>query len=352
MNTPSASAALYYARTTVTALAASPSSPAPPPPPGLARAALAATAAFFLLDAAVTRWLPLEAWLAAISRGPARASGPKARAALAREVGIKVVGLVHLGVQLPLAAVALLSAPGRAALGGGPLLASLAPPAAAARLYAATPLTHAVVSISAGYFAWDVASLMPRAATAGPAMLAHGCLCAALYWYGALTGSLSFYGSLFVLWEASTPAVYARWLAAEAGWGGTAAYAGVGVGMILSFFLARVLGGAAASASFWASAAAELASPVHRPGALHPALLLGFRAANVGMTALNLWWFGRMVAGLARLVARARCGAAGAAAGAGVVLKEGGVRSGGGGGENVAPGVAPAGPAKAAGREE
>jgi hypothetical protein len=127
-------------------------------------------------------------------------------------------------------------------------------------------------------------------------MLAHGCLCAALYWYGALSGSLSFYGALFVLWEASTPAVYARWLALETGWGpGT-----------------RVLGGAAASAAFWASASAELGGGhARRPGALPHLVISGFRAANVCMTLLNLWWFSRMVAGLARLIARGRRGGRG-----------------------------------------
>ena len=332
-----AGTALYYARTTVAALAAdSASTPAPPPPPGLATQAVVAAAAFFALDSALSR-LPLGAWLDRWARTPP--PGPKARAALAREVTIKLVGLVHLGVQLPLATVALAGAGGRAAFGGPPLrllgwwgggagpgaAAALPPAVAAARLYAATPLTHAAVAISAGYFAWDVVALLPRLRTAGSAMLAHGLLCAALYWYGALSGSLSFYGAMFVLWEASTPAVYARWLALETGWGpGTRVYTGAGVAMMASFFVARVLGGAAASAAFWASAAAELGGTIpRRPGALPPAVIVAFRAANVGMTALNLWWFSRMVAGLARLVARLRAGGGGAGGG-GVGGKRGG----------------------------
>ena len=234
-------AAARYARAAAAALA-SPSAPAPPPPPGLVRAALAATAFFFLLDLLLTRALPLERWLASISRpGKGGRASKLSQRALAREVAIKLVGLVHLGIQLPLAAVALGSASGRAAFGGPPLsLTPLAPGVAAARLYAATPASHAAVAVSAGYFAWDVAALLPRVATAGPAMLLHGCLCACLYWWGALTGTLSFYGCLFVLWEASTPAVYARWLAAETGWGGGRAYACIGLWMIASFFGARV----------------------------------------------------------------------------------------------------------------
>ena len=306
--------ALLYARATVAALSTL-STPAPPPPPGLATQALAAAVFFFALDGAITWWLPLEAWLAAHARTPP--PGPKARAALAREIGVKLVGLVHLGIQLPLATAALVGAGGRAAFGGLPFLLApapgLSPAAAAARLYASTRLTHATVAVSAGYFAWDVAALIPRTATADPAMLAHGCLCAALYWYGALSGSLSFYGALFVLWEASTPAVYARWLALETGWGpGTRVYAAAGVSMVASFFAARVLGGAAAYAAFWASASAELGGGhARRPGALPHLVISGFRAANVCMTLLNLWWFSRMVAGLARLIARGRRGGRG-----------------------------------------
>lgn len=333
-----ADTAAFYAATTVAALA-SPSAPAPPPPPGLARSALAAAAAFTLVDRLLSR-LPIAAWLARHARSPP--PGPKAGAALAREITIKLVGCVHLAIQLPLAVVALAGPAGRAAFGGLPLLSSPPAGAAAARLYASTPLTHAAVAISAGYFAWDVGSLLPRLGVAGPAMLAHGCLCAALYGYGAATGHLSWFGALFVLWEASTPAVYARWLALETGWGpGTAPYAVAGGAMIATFFVARVLGGAAASAAFWSSAASELASrPPGRPGpALPVAILNGFRVANVAMTALNLYWFGRMVAGLVRLVRRSRAGAGAA------------VEVGGGGGSSKQARKSPApSPARPKGR--
>jgi hypothetical protein len=325
---PAAAAALY-ATTTVAALA-SPAAPAPPPPPGLATSALAAAAAFTLLDALITR-LPLAAWLTRYARTPP--PGPKAASRLAREVAIKLVGVAHLAIQLPLAVAALTGPTGRAAFGGLPLTFSAGSASvSAARLYASTPLTHAAVAVSAGYFLWDVASLLPRVSIAGPAMLAHGCLCAALYWYGALSGHLSFYGSLFVLWEASTPAVYARWLASELGWGpGTRPYAVAGGAMMVSFFVARVVGGAAASAAFWASARSELSGrPPARSGAALPAPVLhAFRAANVGMTALNLYWFGRMVAGLVRLVARARAGPGEAVC---VGVGGGGKRSSSGGG--------------------
>ena len=72
-----------------------------------------------------------------------------------------------------------------------------------------------------------------------------------------------------------------------------------------------------------------------------------FRAANVAMTALNLWWFGRMVAGLVRLVRKGRGGAEVVA----VCVKNGG---GGGGRESAAPGVVvrPAVGGKAPRREE
>lgn len=73
------------------------------------------------------------------------------------------------------------------------------PELAANRLIARTPVSMAMLCISAGYFIYDAAVSIVR--YEGIAYLVHGVIAGLLYTYGALTGFLSYYGeSLNASW--------------------------------------------------------------------------------------------------------------------------------------------------------
>ena len=55
-----------------------------------------------------------------------------------------------------------------------------------------------------------------RSADNGSAFLVHAVVCATVYILSCLTGQLQFYGAAFLMWELSTPFMYARWLLLKA----------------------------------------------------------------------------------------------------------------------------------------
>lgn len=271
----------------------------PAPPPGLRRRAAASGAAFLLLEQLVSLIFldRYRSWFAATNR----ALTPAAADAAARDAVVKTVGAIHVALQLP-AALAVVADRSRAFSGG------FTDPAT---LYASTPLSLTLVSVSAGYFVWDVVSLVarviatrrgrPTTAPPSPAFLIHGALCATLFCYGVATGWLSYYGAVFLVWEASTPFVYARWALHTAGRASTPLYALTGLAMTLTFFAARIAFGLTASARWWAVAARELRAPVFGVGVgIPPSVLHAYNVANLAMNALNLFWFGKMVQGIVR----------------------------------------------------
>ena len=272
----------------------------PPPPPGLRRRALASSAAFLLLEQVCSLLLlqPYRHFFASTNRGMSLAAADTA----ARDAVVKTVGAIHVALQLPLALMVV--ADRQRAFSAG-----FSDPAT---LYAATPASHALIAVSAGYFFFDIVNLLARVdanrrgapSTRPPstAFLIHGALCATGFWYGALTGWLSYYGAVFLIWEASTPFVYARWALHTAGLSSTPLYAATGLAMAATFFAARIVFGLGASARWWAVAARELRAPLFGVGGggIPPSVLIGYNVANIAMNGLNLFWFGKMVAGIVR----------------------------------------------------
>ena len=272
----------------------------PPPPPGLRRRALASSAAFLLLEQVCSLLLlqPYRHFFATTNR----ALSPAAADAAARDAVVKTVGAIHVVLQLPLALMVV--ADRQRAFSAG-----FSDPAT---LYAATPASHALIAVSAGYFFFDIVNLLVRVdanrrgvpSTSPPsrAFLIHGTLCAIGFWYGALTGRLSYYGAVFLIWEASTPFVYARWALHTAGLSSTPLYTAAGLAMTATFFAARIVFGLGASARWWAVAARELRAPLFgvNGGSIPPSVLIGYNIANVAMNSLNLFWFGKMVASIVR----------------------------------------------------
>ena len=78
-----------------------------------------------------------------------------------------------------------------------------------------------------------------RSADNGSAFLVHAVVCATVYILSCLTGQLQFYGAAFLMWELSTPFMYARWLLLKAGWGESQLLTVVNAAFMAVFFGCR-----------------------------------------------------------------------------------------------------------------
>eukprot|EP00937_MAST-01D_sp_MAST-1D-sp2_P002154 g2154.t1 len=145
-------------------------------------------------------------------------------------------------------------------------------------------------AMAAGFFAWDLWLCARHRAVFGAGMVLHAALCLSAYVTTAYLATFSWAGAFALLYEASTPFLNARFALVKAGrtagpW--ARPFFHVQLGFMLSFFVARVVGGVyfVRHAWFW-------------PERCVPWLL---RVQSVfvvgGTTALNFFWFGVIVQG-------------------------------------------------------
>ena len=108
--------------------------------------------------------------------------------------------------------------------------------------------------------------------------------------------------ALFLMWELSTPFVYARWFLYNLDLANTRLYIINGLAMLTSFFCARNLLGAFMLFDFFKSTGHELALP-KLSGRVMPAYMIWiYRTACVTMTCLNATWFFKMARGAIKVL--------------------------------------------------
>ncbi|KAF8061418.1 hypothetical protein HT031_004509 [Scenedesmus sp. PABB004] len=169
-------------------------------------------------------------------------------------------------------------------------------------------LSFAVVGLSGGYFAMDLALLAGHPAIASAEMVLHHGLALLSLATAAQARVAHVYLLAVLLSEATTPCVNVRWWMDKAGRRDLAAYKVNGLCLLLVWGVARV----AAFAPFAAHVAANFDHLAGIP--LHALLLL--LGVPVVLFALNTLWFVKIVRGAIKLVAPPRPGAAAASAGA------------------------------------
>jgi len=196
----------------------------------------------------------------------------------AGKAACRIVGMVHLIIQIPLALLILFDSTFKSD-----------------PIYATTDLSFVVTIISAGYFCYDLYICVFR--WEGPAYLLHGATCSTLYSYCALSGFIHYFAALFLLWELSTPFVYIRWFLYNLNMAGSRLYVGNGLAMLLSFFWARNVMGAFMLVNFFRTTEKELQSPKSGGSVMGPPMIWTYRVACVALTCLNAMWFVKMFKG-------------------------------------------------------
>lgn len=150
-----------------------------------------------------------------------------------------------------------------------------------------------VYSASTGYFLWDtVVSIQGYMQGAGIGFVIHGVVCFFVYLF-SLRPYLQFYAPVFLMFELSTPFLHALWALDTFGYESSTLRVIIGVCLVSSYFMARIVFGFYQSYFFYI----DTFSISHRV----PGFLLYFYAcANVILCTLNLYWFGLMLRKAAR----------------------------------------------------
>lgn len=195
---------------------------------------------------------------------------------LVSQTASRLVGSVHNVIQIPFALYLL----------NDELLQS-------DHIYANTPLSKVCMTITAGYFMVDLFICIWKYNDEGPLYLMHAAFSFFSFAYGVINNMLHFYGAAFIMWELSTPFVHLRWLLHKMDMNNTRFYIINGALMILTFFASRCIWGLWVSYDFWVQSMKELAHPT--PDGFPAFAVHIYRLANICLTALNIYWFCKMM---------------------------------------------------------
>jgi hypothetical protein len=163
---------------------------------------------------------------------------------------------------------------------------------APALVYSSEPRAELLLSMATGYFLWDVGTVLYY--RQGPAFLFHGVAAATTYFF-TLQPFVQYYGVLFLLYELSTPFLNLRGTLQTLGRTHTPAFSLASYAFMAVFVGARMCMGLPASFEYGVRLWNLDAAQVHSP-----AIVTYFLATNVGLNALNLYWFTLMARSVLR----------------------------------------------------
>ncbi|KAK9717123.1 hypothetical protein K7432_006442 [Basidiobolus ranarum] len=144
-----------------------------------------------------------------------------------------------------------------------------------------------VYGIACGYFLWDAIFHLRHLKQFGLGFAIHGIACFIVF-LNAFRPFLMYYGSIFLMFELSTPFLNVNWFMDKLGYTGSRLQLVNGVCLILTFFLARIVYG------FWSSYEVFVGvKAVSAQVPLHLMVLYG--VANIALNFLNVIWFIKMI---------------------------------------------------------
>ncbi|KAI9491011.1 TLC domain-containing protein [Zychaea mexicana] len=151
--------------------------------------------------------------------------------------------------------------------------------------YSASAMT--IYSISCGYFIWDVVMAVRYIKYQGISMVCHGVAGFIVIFMG-YRPFINYYGSIFLLYEASTPFLNINWFMDKLGWTGSKLQLINGVMLISVFFMARIVFGLSMSYYLWVE--------IYAVREMVPwSYFVIYGVANVVTSLLNIYWFGLML---------------------------------------------------------
>jgi len=143
-------------------------------------------------------------------------------------------------------------------------------------------------SFSVGYFLWDTLHAIRNRSDVG--FIAHGAVCLVVFLNG-FSPFLAYYGTGFLLWEASTPLVDFHWFFDKLGMTGSLPQLINGIALLLTFFSVRIVYGGKLSLEFF-----ETLNSIRNE--MSPAEHYAYGLGNLALNFLNWLWFYKMVKAL------------------------------------------------------
>ena len=213
----------------------------------------------------------------ALNAGAAAAGKPlRSRRELARDVRTRVVASLF-SVYVVGSAVWGVWAGDYAALAGAGFSAS-------------TPLTAHLVRVAAAFFLWD--TYVCVADGYAPAYIFHGLACTAVF-VMALRPTMQGMSLVVLGFEASTPLLHTRLLLIAADRARGRCFAATTYGFAATFFLSRIAIGYPLSLAWGRQVVMELIQPAQ---GTPPIILVAYLVLCVSLSALNGYWFVKIVA--------------------------------------------------------
>ncbi|KAF9986344.1 hypothetical protein BGZ65_007926 [Modicella reniformis] len=149
-----------------------------------------------------------------------------------------------------------------------------------------------VYAVTCGYFLWDTLHSIRHMKEFGIGFVFHG-FCSFSVFMFSFRPFLQYYGSVFLMFELSTPFLNIHWFMDKLGMTGSVYQLINGVVLLAVFFSVRIVFGL-----YMSYQAYQDVMLVYDQVPLH--LLVVYSAANVVLNTLNLFWFYKMIESLTR----------------------------------------------------
>ncbi|EGG05256.1 uncharacterized protein MELLADRAFT_88188 [Melampsora larici-populina 98AG31] len=161
------------------------------------------------------------------------------------------------------------------------------------KLFGYNPFAVNLLSISTGYFLWDIAVstlMVIKGNGIGFFLHAASCFIAFLYTIKPFGG---YYGFVFLLWESSTIFLNPHWFFDKIGMTGSKAQMYNGIALLITFFLSRLVLGNYVSYEIFVSTSQPGVSERVGRKTLNTILSL-----DVLLSVLNVYWFYQMISSI------------------------------------------------------
>ncbi|RFU72171.1 duf887 domain protein [Trichoderma arundinaceum] len=175
------------------------------------------------------------------------------------------------------------------------------------RIWGYTGAAGMVQALAAGYFVWDLFVTSFNLDVFGLGTLAHAVAALLVYTLG-FRPLVNYYGSVFILWELSTPFLNIHWFLDKINMTGTSVQLYNGLLLLFSFFSARLVYGTFQSfcvlRDMWAAVNTHPTkgfsqSPVMefatQESTVQPWLAIAYFMSNITLNTLNFYWFIMMI---------------------------------------------------------
>ena len=166
------------------------------------------------------------------------------------------------------------------------------PKISADRMYGVSDESIQTMTIALGYFIYDIIVVISRYSDNGGAYVLHGIVCSLAYAYAAFSGHIHRYGTMFLMWEISTPWLYIRWMLLKAGLAESRWLTMVNTLFMLSFIGCRNIYGPIMGWDFFKNSYPDFQSG---QGDMPRPILLCYYIAFVTLNTLNYFWLSQMI---------------------------------------------------------